>query len=122
MVRRKIFMVLALAGLLVVMFASAALAAKLGETRGNDKINGGGGRDIIHADRYGGDRDIANGGSGNDVIHADDRDTRDKVNGGPGFDRCYIDSLRELAGKPCEETVGTGNGNGKREARIALRM
>src|SRR5215210_3321796 len=118
---RRIFMVLMLAALVVVMFASAVLAInkrcdtipcngtsnkdKLSERQGNgvaDRINGGGGRDIIHADRYGNDRDLVNGGSGNDVIHVDDGDTKDKVNGGSGRDYCYVDSLNEVVGKTCD--------------------
>ncbi len=119
---RRIFLVLALAALLVVMFASAALAAKLGEKSGSDKLNGGGGRDIVNAARFGNDRDLVNGGSGNDVLYVDDGDTRDKVNGGPGHDRCYADSLREVVGRSCEETQITATKNPKRELREVRRF
>ncbi len=114
---RKIFMVLTLAALLVVITASAALAAKYSERPGPDNINGGGGRDVIRADRYGNDRDVVNGGSGNDVIYVEDDDVRDKVNGGAGTDRCYVDSLREVVGTTCESVVGEGSGNPNRELR-----
>ena len=110
-------MVLTLAALLVLMTASAALAAKYGERSGADNIKGGGGRDVIHADRYGGDRDVVNGGAGNDVIYVDDGDARDKVNGGAGTDRCYVDSLTEVVGTTCESVVGEGSGNPNRELR-----
>jgi Ca2+-binding RTX toxin-like protein len=111
-------MVLALSALLVVILASAALAARYGESCGSDNINGGGGRDVIDVDRCGNDRDVANGGTGNDVIRADDGDPNDKVNGGPGNDdHCEVDSLREVVGKSCEEIEGTGSGNPNRELR-----
>jgi Ca2+-binding RTX toxin-like protein len=106
MAGRKMLVALALALLLVLVFASAAAAARLGEQRGFDRINGGGGKDIIHADRYGNDRDLVNGGSGNDVIHVDDGDTKDKANGGSGRDYCYVDSLNEVVGKTCDNIEG----------------
>ena len=120
--RRKIFMVLALVALLVVMSASAALAARLGERPGNDNINAGGGRDVIKADRYRGDRDVVNGGSGNDVIHVDDGDRSDRAIGGPGNDRCYADSLVEVAGRSCESVNVQGHGNPNRELREIRRF
>jgi len=120
MVGRKTFVTLALATLLVLVFASAATAARLGEQRGPDHINGGGGRDIIHADKYGNDRDIVNGGAGNDVIHVDDGDTKDKVNGGSGdYDTCYVDSVSEVVGTTCEDM--RIKGGGKREKERAIR-
>jgi RTX calcium-binding nonapeptide repeat (4 copies) len=120
MAGRKMLVALALALLLVLVFASAAAAARLGEQRGFDRINGGGGRDIIHADRYGNDRDLVNGGSGNDVIHVDDGDTKDKVNGGSGdYDTCYVDSVSEVVGKTCEDMHIKGGG--KREKERAIR-
>jgi hypothetical protein len=121
-VRRKIFTGLALAALLGMMFASAALAANLGERKGPDNINGGAGRDKINAARFGGDADRVNGGPGNDVLNVDDGDTRDKVIGGPGEDLCRVDSLREVVGKSCETIEGTANSNPKRELREVRRF
>ena len=139
MVGRKTFGVLALATLLVLVFASAVLAInkrcdtipcngtsnkdKLSERQGNgvaDRINGRGGNDTLLADRYGNDRDLVNGGSGNDVIHVDDGDTKDKVNGGSGdYDTCYVDSVSEVVGTTCEDM--RIKGGGKREKERAIR-
>jgi hypothetical protein len=61
---------------------------------GNDKLIGGKGRDTIVGGK-GADKMI--GGPGNDVINAADG-RRDKViNGGPGNNRCVIDTTLELS-------------------------
>ena len=57
--------------------------------RGNDVLQGGLGNDRI----YGGlGRDSIAGGAGNDRIYTRDGQ-RDVVNGGPGFDRAWVDRL-----------------------------
>jgi Ca2+-binding RTX toxin-like protein len=61
---------------------------------GNDKLNGGKGGDTVVGGK-GADRMM--GGAGNDVIKAADG-KRDKViNGGPGKNRCVIDTALELS-------------------------
>jgi Ca2+-binding RTX toxin-like protein len=55
---------------------------------GNDTISGGDGDDII---RGGPGADIVSGGAGNDLLNVRDRRPGDKVDGGPGIDRCRTD-------------------------------
>jgi hypothetical protein len=110
---RKMFIVLALAALLVGVLAPAALAInkgcttypcygthnndKLAERVGNgvpDQIYGLRGNDnTIHAGIFVSDDDILLGGRGNDTLNALDADGRDTLKGGPGFDVCIIDEL-----------------------------
>jgi Ca2+-binding RTX toxin-like protein len=92
---------------------------KINGKGGKDKLNGGKGRDTVVGGR-GADRMM--GGPGNDVIKAADG-KRDKViNGGPGKNRCVIDTALELsvtrncstivAGTPGLGAPGTGAGAG----------
>ncbi len=58
---------------------------------GTDTIYGKGGDDDIIATKYEGDPDTLYGGPGVDVLNAQDYSMGDKLNGGKGFDLCYID-------------------------------
>ena len=69
------------------------------ERQGNglrDRIILRGGDDQVRANAYGRDRDVIKGQSGYDLIYVDDGDTRDKIYGGKGGDRCYVDSRTEV--------------------------
>jgi len=124
---RKVFVVLAVAGLLAAMAAPAALAIskactatpcggtngadELRERRGNglaDNISGKGGKDTLRAERYGSDRDVLKGGAGNDTLNARDRDSRDTLEGGPGTDSCKGDPKDSFRG--CETQVESVTG------------
>jgi hypothetical protein len=120
---RRIFVVVALAALLVAIVAPAALAVNqrceavfcngtsskdnLSERQGNrvaDNIRGRQGDDIIGANLYSGDRDVLYGSQGDDKLRAKDGDNRDKLNGGPGRrDRCDGDFGDQFSG--CETQV-----------------
>lgn len=63
-------------------------------TAGEDLIDGRGGNDVL---RGGGGRDVLFGGAGNDRLFA--RDGRaDRVNGGPGRDRAWVDRRDAVTG------------------------
>lgn len=81
-------------------------ADKLKGKGGNDALNGGKGRDKI-VGGAGADRHL--GGPGADVLKGADN-KRDKViNGGPGTDRCIIDTALELSlVRGCETGVSGG--------------
>jgi Ca2+-binding RTX toxin-like protein len=82
---------------------------KINGKGGKDKLNGGKGRDTVIGGK-GADRMM--GGPGNDVIKAADG-KRDKViNGGPGKNRCVIDTALELSiARNCSSIVlGTPGG------------
>jgi hypothetical protein len=61
----------------------------------DDRILLRGGDDRVNANTYGRDRDVIKGHRGYDLIHVDDGDTRDKIYGGKGGDKCYVDSRSE---------------------------
>ena len=63
-----------------------------------DKILLGGGDDQVRADTYRRDQDIIKGSSGFDLIYVDDGDTRDKIYGGKGNDKCFVDARSEVGG------------------------
>jgi Hemolysin-type calcium-binding repeat (2 copies). len=67
---------------------------KIKGKKGNDKLNGGKGRDTIAGDA-GADKML--GGAGNDVIKAADGRRDKAINGGPGKNRCVIDTTLELS-------------------------
>jgi hypothetical protein len=60
-----------------------------------------GDHDVLRADTYTDDRDIAKGGSGHDVLHVDDGDINDLAIGGTGNDLCVVDFGAE-ASATCE--------------------
>ena len=119
---RRIVMVAALVGLLVALFAAAALAVNkqcsnypcwgtnardtLYERGGNgvpDYIIGRRYGDFINANAFTADRDVLDGQRGNDRLRAQDGDGRDDLYGGPGYDVCYIDEGDRFAG--CDKVV-----------------
>jgi Ca2+-binding RTX toxin-like protein len=63
-----------------------------------DKILLGGGDDQVRADTYRRDRDVIKGTKGFDLIYVDDGDTRDKIWGGKGNDKCFVDARSEIGG------------------------
>jgi hypothetical protein len=68
------------------------------ERQGNrlrDRILLRGGDDQVRANAYGRDKDVIKGSSGYDLIYVDDGDTRDKIYGGKGRDKCYVDARSE---------------------------
>ncbi len=76
---------------------------------GNDKLNGGKGRDKVIGGR-GADRMM--GAAGNDVIKAADGRRDKRINGGPGKNRCVIDTALELSiARNCSSIAG-GPGGG----------
>jgi Ca2+-binding RTX toxin-like protein len=101
--RKGTTMVVALAALLVAIFATAAYALDtinctggpcygtdnvefFDETAGNDQIYGYGGDDALFAYFWGDDTDKLYGGSNNDDLIADDGDGMDVLVGGKGKD------------------------------------
>jgi hypothetical protein len=62
----------------------------------NDKIYLKGGSDQVRADTYRADRDLIYGGKGYDLIYTNDGDTHDRIRGGAGNDKCYVDSRAEV--------------------------
>ncbi len=57
-----------------------------------DRILLKGGDDQVRANTYGADRDVIKGRDGFDLIYVDDGDTRDRIFGGKGNDKCYVDA------------------------------
>jgi hypothetical protein len=118
---RKLMMAVALAVVLIPLFATAALAAgqiiqctsapcyggkgddqileRIGNAK-NDVIVPTGGGDLVLANRYTNDTDVVKGGGGFDKINVADGDTLDTANGGKGRDLCIVDSKKE-AGTSC---------------------
>jgi hypothetical protein len=119
---RKLLLVLALALVLVPLFAAAALAQgqliqctnvlpcyrgkgddkileRIGDAK-NDRIVPLGGDDLILANTYTLDTDVVSGGGGFDRIDVADGDKLDTANGGKGKDICIVDAKRE-AGTSC---------------------
>jgi hypothetical protein len=114
---RKLMMVVALVVVMVPLLAAAAFAAnqiiqcagipciatgsqdlvkeRIGN-RLNDKIYLKGGSDQVRADKYRADRDRIFGGKGFDLIYTSDGDTHDRIRGGAGKDKCYVDSRVEV--------------------------
>src|SRR5215208_6208914 len=122
-VMRRIFVVLALAALLVAIAAPVVVAVnlrcdripcngtnkkdQLSERKGNgttDNIRGLKGNDRLRADRYSRDRDTLKGEEGDDVLNSDDGDSKDLVDGGKGDDTCVGDSGDRP--RNCEIEVG----------------
>ena len=122
---RKLTMALALAVVLVPLFAPAALAARQiiqctgapcyggkGDDRILERIGNGrddlifpmGGDDRVLAGRYTNDTDVVRSGGGFDEIDVADGDTLDTANGGKGRDLCIVDSKEEV-GASCDATI-----------------
>jgi hypothetical protein len=126
---RKVAMLVGMAALISVLFASVAPAVdkpctkrpcygtdgnnRLFERTGDgvsDTISGRAGRDVVRADAYTQDADLLYGNHGNDRLNANDNgasdttpeDTLDLVHGGRGFDICIVDSRAEVGGG-CED-------------------
>ena len=114
---RKLMMVAALVVVMVPLVAAAAYAGnQLIQCQGipciatgsqdlvkerignrlNDKIYLKGGSDQVRADKYRADRDLIYGGKGYDLIYTNDGDTHDRIRGGAGNDKCYVDSRVEV--------------------------
>ena len=69
------------------------------ERKGNgkkDRILLKGGDDQVRANTYGRDKDVIKGSDGFDLIRVNDGDTRDRVFGGKGNDRCIVDARSEV--------------------------
>jgi hypothetical protein len=60
-----------------------------------DRILLKGGNDQVKANTYRRDKDVIKGHSGSDLIYVDDGDTRDRIFGGRGGDKCYVDARSE---------------------------
>ncbi len=52
----------------------------------------------MRADRYPRDKDVIRSSGGFDPIYVNDCDTRDKIWGGKGYDKCYVDARSEVGG------------------------
>ena len=69
------------------------------ERKGNglkDRILLNGGDDQVRANAYGRDKDVIKGSDGFDLIRVNDGDTRDRIFGGKGNDRCIVDARSEV--------------------------
>ena len=120
---RKLMMGLALAVVLVPLFAAVALAqgeviqchsvpcyGSKGGDRIMERIGDGkrdvivakGGGDLVLANKYTNDQDVVRGGRGDDKINVADGDKLDTANGGKGRDLCIVDARKE-AGTSCEQ-------------------
>ena len=62
----------------------------------NDEIYLKGGDDQVRANRYTNDQDEIYGSSGFDLIYMNDGDTHDRIRGGKGDDKCYVDARVEI--------------------------
>jgi Ca2+-binding RTX toxin-like protein len=100
--------------------AGTAGADKINGRSGNDRIVGKGGKDTLNGGG-GGDRIVGGkgvdrlmGGPGKDVINAADGRRDKKINGGPGKNKCVIDTSLELSiAKNCSSiTLGQKGGQG----------
>jgi hypothetical protein len=67
-----------------------------------DRLIAKGNHDVLRADSYTDDRDVARGGGGHDTLHVDDGDANDAAIGGAGsHDVCWVDAHIE-ASDTCE--------------------
>lgn len=100
--------------------AGTAGADTINGRSGNDKIVGKGGKDTLNGgggvDRVVGGKGIdrMTGGPGKDVINAADGRRDKKINGGPGKNKCVIDTSLELSiARNCSSiTLGQKGGAG----------
>ena len=84
------------AGIPCVATGSSDLVKERIGNRLNDEIHLKGGSDQVRADKYRADRDLIYGGKGYDLIYVNDGDTHDRIRGGAGGDKCYVDSRSEV--------------------------
>jgi hypothetical protein len=61
-----------------------------------DRILLRGGNDEVRANTYGADKDVIRGGAGRDLIYVTDQDTLDRIYGGKGKDKCYVNARKEV--------------------------
>ena len=61
-----------------------------------DRILLKGGDDQVRANTYGNDNDVIKGSAGFDLIYVDDGDRRDRIFGGRGNDKCFVDARSEV--------------------------
>ena len=69
-----------------------------------DRMLAQGNHDLLRAQNYTNDRDVAKGGFGNDRLLVNDGDAMDGAIGGPGNDLCVVDAAIE-ASDTCERVV-----------------
>ncbi len=50
----------------------------------------------MRANTFARDKDIIKGSAGFDLIYVSDGDTRDRIFGGKGNDKCYVDARSEV--------------------------
>jgi hypothetical protein len=77
------------------------------ERKGNgkrDRILLKGGSDQVRANTYIRDKDVIKGGPGFDLIYTDDGDKRDRIYGGKGRDKCYVDAKSEAI-RGCSKVI-----------------
>jgi hypothetical protein len=84
------------AGIPCVATGSSDLVKERIGNRLNDEIRLKGGSDQVRADKYRADRDLIYGGKGYDLIYVNDGDTHDRIRGGAGGDKCFVDSRSEV--------------------------
>ena len=72
-----------------------------------DRILLKGGDDQVRANTYGADRDVIKGHDGFDLIYVNDEDTLDRIYGGKGNDKCYVDARKEAV-SGCSRIIVSG--------------
>ena len=72
-----------------------------------DRILLKGGDDQVRANTYGADRDVIKGSAGFDLIYVNDEDTLDRIYGGKGRDKCYVDARKEAV-SGCSRVIVSG--------------
>jgi hypothetical protein len=60
------------------------------------------------ADKYRADGDLIYGGKGFDLIYMNDGDTHDRIRGGAGKDRCYMDVACGQLSASCSWLIAGG--------------
>jgi Ca2+-binding RTX toxin-like protein len=103
---RKITMLLATVGAMLLLVSGVALAATINGTSGHDTLRGGEGTDIIHGR---GGSDTIHGGYGEDRLYGDTGN--DTLRGGYGGDRLYGDTGNDtLRGGHAQDRIFGGQG------------
>ena len=70
----------------------------------NDTIYLKGGDDQVRAGGYTNDQDRIYGSSGFDLIYVSDGDRHDRIRGGKGNDKCYVDGRNEAV-RGCSKVI-----------------